>query len=328
MKKALLILGGVLLLTLGAVGLASANAGPHGNYGGGTSTPDGCAGCHRAHTATGPYLLAAASPDALCEICHGATGNTDVFDGLLTNLSNRTLNGGGFRYMGGTTTSHTASVTSKHDVAGVSGTTVTAWGSNPDGAGSQGQLECVSCHNPHGSSNYRILNDSGTWAATPSAGVLTFQSSQVVTISAGSLTEPTGYGRYGPGSWDALSNTYYTKGINDFCSTCHEMYLTKAGSATNPSSESAYYYYPGKQDTGSGATYRYRHQVSVSSGADENNKYKMLRFAATNSSAEIRDSMTCLTCHFAHGTSATAETYSAAASPAGDSANLLYDNRG
>ncbi|MCL5960126.1 MAG: hypothetical protein M1358_12580, partial [Chloroflexi bacterium] len=233
MKKALLILGGVMLLTLGAVGMASANAGPHGNYGGGSSSPDGCAGCHRAHTAIGPYLLAAANPDALCEMCHGATGTTDVFDGILTS-NNATLNGGGFDRMGGTTTSGT-NVASRHDVEGVGGGTGEAWGSNSSGRGVTGVLECINCHNPHGSTNYRILTDaslpySGTsesikWVSG-SAGLLYWQDSQVLARS----DQPTTTAKYAPGSWAALSNTYYTMGINNFCATCHKQYVAYSGS--------------------------------------------------------------------------------------------------
>jgi predicted CXXCH cytochrome family protein len=54
-----------------------ADGGPHvanQNSGFDTLTADGCAGCHRAHTASGPMLLAAASDRVLCLSCHGMTG--------------------------------------------------------------------------------------------------------------------------------------------------------------------------------------------------------------------------------------------------------------
>jgi predicted CXXCH cytochrome family protein len=44
------------------------------NSGSSTLTADSCAGCHRAHTAQGPMLIAASSEEALCLTCHGATG--------------------------------------------------------------------------------------------------------------------------------------------------------------------------------------------------------------------------------------------------------------
>jgi predicted CXXCH cytochrome family protein len=335
MKKALMILGGVLLLTLGAVGMASANAGPHGNFGGGASTPDGCAGCHRAHTAIGPYVLAAESPDALCELCHGSTGNTDVFDGILTS-NNAQLNGGGFVRMGGTTQSGSA-VQSKHDIEGLGGTTMTAWGSGSSGLGAEGRLECVSCHNPHGSTNYRILNDSGKWVNN--SKILSFAQNQVLTNTSGNFAEPSNDSKYAPGSWDALSNTYYQNGINAFCSSCHQQYAANGGAYSRPSNTTAvnsagepyYWYGPATQDIddGEGDLVRYRHSTSRTSTSDQNiNRGKTLRFATTSNASTIRGVRTCLTCHFAHGTTATAGTLSANASPAGDSANLLYDNRG
>jgi predicted CXXCH cytochrome family protein len=67
---------------------ALADGGPHVaslNSGISTLTTDSCAGCHRAHTAQGPYLLNAASEDALCLTCHGTTGSgatTDVMTGV------------------------------------------------------------------------------------------------------------------------------------------------------------------------------------------------------------------------------------------------------
>jgi predicted CXXCH cytochrome family protein len=55
------------------------------NSGSSTLTADGCAGCHRAHTAQGPKLLAAESAEALCLQCHGANvsgATTNVIDGV------------------------------------------------------------------------------------------------------------------------------------------------------------------------------------------------------------------------------------------------------
>lgn len=59
----------------------SADNGPHGGY---SATTDACAGCHRTHTAPAARLLLAASPD-LCFTCHGTTGtgaDTNVMDGV------------------------------------------------------------------------------------------------------------------------------------------------------------------------------------------------------------------------------------------------------
>jgi predicted CXXCH cytochrome family protein len=72
----LLIAAGSLWLFLAAIP-ALADGGPHvasANSGASTLTSDSCAGCHRAHTAQGPLLLAASSEEALCLSCHGQAG--------------------------------------------------------------------------------------------------------------------------------------------------------------------------------------------------------------------------------------------------------------
>ena len=63
---------------------ALADNGPHGGYTA-TNTPDGCAACHRAHTAQGEMLLVASDTYALCTSCHGsaaAGAQTNVIDGV------------------------------------------------------------------------------------------------------------------------------------------------------------------------------------------------------------------------------------------------------
>ncbi len=89
----LLIAAGSLWLFLAAVPVL-ADGGPHvasANSGVSTLTTDGCAGCHRAHTAQGSNLLAASDEEALCLSCHGAAGTgatTDVESGVQYTLAN------------------------------------------------------------------------------------------------------------------------------------------------------------------------------------------------------------------------------------------------
>lgn len=79
------LVGALLLLTATP---ALADGGPHiagANSGLSTLTSDSCAGCHRAHTAQGEYLVNASSIDALCLSCHGSAGagaTTDVEVGV------------------------------------------------------------------------------------------------------------------------------------------------------------------------------------------------------------------------------------------------------
>jgi predicted CXXCH cytochrome family protein len=110
----LLIAGAALWLFLAAVP-ALADGGPHvsaDNSGVNTLTTDNCAGCHRAHTAQGAYLLKSNEED-LCLTCHGTNGagaTVNVEDGVQYNVANNgtyggdsgpivgALRGGGFVY--------------------------------------------------------------------------------------------------------------------------------------------------------------------------------------------------------------------------------------
>ena len=93
------------MFTMGGVGPASADAGPHKTtmVGAGqtalVSVAGGgrCASCHRAHTAKAEFLLKDAQP-ALCYSCHGGPGaSLDVVDGV-NNDDGGALRGGGFEY--------------------------------------------------------------------------------------------------------------------------------------------------------------------------------------------------------------------------------------
>jgi len=185
------------MFTMGGVGPAVADAGPHIStaQAAGTATVGNsftvneatgagrCAGCHRAHTAKASYLLKAAEP-ALCYSCHqaGAMGSgTDVSNGIDAGTGGA-LRGGGFNYaLIGTATktlgaldpvtgriAHSGSIatgaktatTSRHEIDGASGT---MWGNGAisaniaDAGKANITLECTSCHDPHGNGNYRIL---------------------------------------------------------------------------------------------------------------------------------------------------------------------------
>jgi predicted CXXCH cytochrome family protein len=106
MKKLLFLgLGSALVFTMGGIGTASADAGPHVTtvVGAGqtalVSVAGGgrCASCHRAHTAKAVNLLKDAQP-ALCYTCHGGSGaGVDVVDGI-DNDTGGALRGGGFEY--------------------------------------------------------------------------------------------------------------------------------------------------------------------------------------------------------------------------------------
>lgn len=207
MRKYVLTLLFALALVLTLVGTASANGGPHGGY---TATTDACAGCHRAHTAVGPRLLVQTSTFALCMSCHGSAGtgaDTNVQDGFFLSTrsgsttgtantaDNAPLLAGGFSFY------KTVATTSNHDVTG---TVLAAWGNgvNRGLTGSLGvgnEMDCASCHDPHGSPNYRIIN------ATVNA----------VAVTVAQVDEGAGKD-YDTEHWGA--------GQSSFCAACHGAY--------------------------------------------------------------------------------------------------------
>jgi len=87
--RILLCLGLVsaLSFTIGGIGPAQADSGPHVSSAAGieqTVSTYRCASCHRAHTADKAFPLSAGQ-DGLCFTCHGPGGSgasTDVVDGV------------------------------------------------------------------------------------------------------------------------------------------------------------------------------------------------------------------------------------------------------
>ena len=95
----LLLAAGSLWLFLAAVPVF-ADGGPHvssANSGVSSLAADGCAGCHRAHTAQGEMLINAPSEEELCLTCHGAASTgatTDVMTGIQYAIGAGGLRGG------------------------------------------------------------------------------------------------------------------------------------------------------------------------------------------------------------------------------------------
>jgi predicted CXXCH cytochrome family protein len=306
MKKMLISMIFVMVISAGTYHLALADNGPHGGFT--TPTTDSCSGCHRAHTGAEEKLLMT-STATLCESCHGPAGSgadTDVWDGIYlsrdaTNenpsegVVNRGLKGGGFvnsvmdTAFAGSAAS--AASTSAHTF---DGQPAIIWGNGNSGAGAGTStvLDCGSCHNPHGnagpngSATYRILRPAPEGSGA-GAGVT------VSDPSAKSYTIDDASGNYWGQNYGTVENT-----MSQWCAQCHTRYLAGSDSESTSSND---------------PIFNFRHRSNGDSG------------------------VTCTDCHVAHGTSATMGPNSGAVawpddstSPSGDgrSSLLRLDNRG
>ena len=343
MKKILIIT--VVVVAVMAVGaaVASANAGPHGGY---TATTDACAGCHRTHTAPAAQLLIDTDPN-LCLTCHGAAAagaNTDVQGGLFDNSNapttglgtlNAPLKSGGFTQWRAQNQAAFVAVTSEHNTAGElafgTGNAVAPWGNGVSGrgvraaAGVTGGFRCSACHDPHGSTNWRIMK------TTVNGVAVNVKANNNLADEAGKSYTTDATDAYGPG-------------VSAFCAACHAAYHKTADN---------------QGSTVDGTTYTHRIDMAfndapyagltnpetigwVHAGGDCDpitaaNQTCKLPLSDNAGAGGTGTTVNCLTCHLSHGTSAAmtnwaAGTYDPAGGvgpiPSGDSALLRLDNRG
>ena len=273
MKKILMALALAIVLVLAVASLASANGGPHGGY---TAITDACAGCHRTHTATAPRLLNQASTFALCMSCHGTAGtgaDTNVEDGFFLSTrststmgtaqtaDNAPLLAGGFTNYKGSTT------TSSHDVTN---TVTLAWGNGVNrgvtAALAAGEaLNCASCHDPHGSTNYRIIN--------------TTINGNAVTVT---QVDEDAAKDYDKENWAA--------NMSNVCAACHSSYhVDTAGSGS---------------DATVATSGGYTHRVDMPFTFGTNVNPETVGFGGNFLPLAGADLVTCNTCHLSHGSSA------------------------
>lgn len=368
MKKASIILALAVLMVALTAGTAFANFGPHGGY---ALDTDACAGCHRAHTSFSTVTWAdsnnnshsallvssAATMQEFCYACHGdaapgASTNVQsgVFDsgpsgyagqavggGILyaTNSSfDATLNGGGFDRVPSAV--GFASTTSMHDM-GKGAATDPMWGagsSAPVGA----DLTCTSCHDPHGSSNYRLLKDQ---VNGHTVGGYVNDVPQPFVFSAETNYPTSGWLKHDPGASQMTTYTpNYTTAIYKFvngdvysagaprsmstwCSACHEQYNVRSSAYSYGGYEAA----DATRNAGGlvagvgtsiGMRVRHRHPVNVPIatvtqangwGSDAITSSvlpleKRPGALAGETTWTSQDYLGCLTCHRAHGTAA------------------------
>lgn len=294
------------ILMILAVGTVWADGGPHGGYG---PVTDACAGCHRAHTGVGAYLLKTTTTTGLCLTCHNGSGaTTNVVDGVAQGTS-QGLKAGGFTNaimdtsFGGAATS--LPVSSKHLVDGTAGT---MWGNGPIGSGVSVSgtiaLDCASCHDPHGNAStthtptYRLLKPipEASGVISPAVGVdVTYTLGVSATYTVGSATNL--YWAASGVTWTAAYEAPQKDALSQWCSQCHTRYLAVSGSAQiTPTTDSIF---------------TWRHRTTSSSG-----------------------STSCVRCHVSHGSTAAmtglaaSEPWPGGSTAPRDGTLLRLDNRG
>jgi cytochrome c553 len=361
LKRILIVCVLSLVLVMAMASVAFASFGPHGSY---TTDTDSCAACHRAHTAfssvarinfatgdaagAGSALLvsSATNMDDFCYACHGAGGpgaSTDVelgkFDagpsgakGVVQNIGagvlyttnssfDATLNGGGFAQV------NNGSMTSNHtlDAPGV------IWGYGQSASDSNALLSnfnCTSCHDPHGSSNYRLLNDKLMGKNVVGGYVSDTQPTPFV-ISAEQGYPAGGFSKHTDAMAAGYTPNYTTpeyrfdgdaqKSISGWCSGCHEQYINNSSTYSYGTSETAL------SGGTLGSVTRHRHPVNMNleTGRTESGQMTLATDVTTSSvlplemayskdpdtyrgkGSDYSDVVGCLTCHVAHGTSVT-----------------------
>ena len=339
MRKTTLFMGiaagvAVALLAVlgGGGGTASADNGPHVVEAG--ATPDKCAACHRLHTGKNSYLLKeAGTVQTFCYSCHGSTGTgsaLSVQNGTFYGTDNRSggasttvgLRAGGFDQARINTTDPGVktigvvdppqTVNSKHLVDDTAGT---MWGSGAlgtSGAGPSAELECTSCHDPHGNGNYRILRTvpqvvlppATNASPAPGAAGYTIPDSYPKTLpdytvsnyfemsfglipTVGPTPSPV------PGGATPAPGQSILVDTSAWCAQCHTRYLAKGGAPAPDGS---------RVDSGD-AIFTFRHTSSGTS------------FSTTSGLWGFRN-RACITCHATHGSNssmpggATGTTYS------------------
>jgi predicted CXXCH cytochrome family protein len=185
-----------LVALIAAPAMAYANMGPHGAY---VADTDMCAQCHRAHTAPSSLtwtdnqggqknallLTDSAQTYLFCLACHDDASqgaDTNVMGGTYQGTANGTQNAkmisGAFgkvdaAHPGVLLDQAGTAVSSTHIMNGQSWGAyggglygqktgdIVAGGNDPAlyGTGNKIVMSCTTCHDPHGSSNYRILKD-------------------------------------------------------------------------------------------------------------------------------------------------------------------------
>lgn len=291
---------------------------------------DTCPVCHNHKPIGDTFQSHEAIEYNFCTTCHGVSASgadTDIVSGIYDNPQElngtfqATLNSGGFEKLGGISGNTT---TSTHSV---DGSIVSIFGNSTSNSIA---LTCTSCHDPDGSSNYRILKDT-----VNGKNVANFVKSNETGFEDSLSQDPNVYKNYSPNyttpNYKTPSNA--NEGIAGWCAACHDNYM-KNTFDIDPRNGKKHYFYIDPQ-----GKKRFRHAVNVAISANPtgntNTDLPLAKTSASIANNNGANMVMCLTCHRVHGTNTSMTdraqvepTRSSASSGPGGSALLRMDNRG
>ncbi|ADG83696.1 fibronectin type III domain-containing protein [Thermincola potens] len=251
---------------------------PHGYY---WENPQLCQCCHATHTASGPRLITHVNADRLCISCHdGSQSKYNVLRGKYKGPDSNLYESiaGPYGSLEGVTVPENEQLTSRHDLDIF---IYTATGNNiEDQDTAESHLSCASCHDPHGSENYRNLRANMRVSADPDA--------PLIRTEAYAVTQA------------AYEQTVYVSGAVEFCGACHSDFNQGAGASREARSTTDQ---PGLQLSLS-SLHKYMHPVNIDAQyvTDSGHRVPVPDYLPLENGKII-----CQTCHFSHGTLNTGE---------------------
>lgn len=223
-------------------------------------------------------------------------------------FASNTLNGGGFRYING------LQVTSRHN-ADPADNSLNPWGfgatantgQNPNALTSA--LQCTSCHNPHGTSNYRLLKETvnGSTVVVRAYYSSAFTKDEGARgLEAGAPADKYTSEYYGSAGTGGAPTTAGQGSVSSLCGACHTAYPSAGASVALNAGGVTHY----RHKTEMPFTDWANPETSLSPDNPETNGlagFPVLRLAS--SATETDTIVSCLTCHRVHGTASAMDGY-------------------
>lgn len=245
-KNVIVFLMTIMLLIFGS---STAYADIHNGY---DPTNGSCNSCHISGNPGSGDLNYGGNITQICYSCHSGTGSKYDVDKGMINATFPTQ-GGGFQL-----NQITKTVTSIHNIGQTFNTV-------PGSSLTNFTLTCDSCHNPHGSGNFRLLRES----------------INSVTVSVKAQIPP---------STDGSEKTVYLSGMEKFCSSCHELFDNNTSTTLFKGSHK---HKVGFDPIKSLPEYGYKSNNGLPLELNEAN------YTDPNNNP---DTVSCITCHLSHST--------------------------